>query len=368
MLALIFEVEMESPCYSYKPIYSIDSLALMLGEAPELLKQLAVNANKLYRYVPQEKKDGSPRDTYDAHEPLKRVQRKIVDRLLARVKYPDYLHGGIRDSESPRSIYSNARPHSGARTVVLQDIENFFPSITVGTVLCIFKGFFNFSDEVSVLLVRLVTRDGTVPQGASTSSYLANLVFWDVEHRLVRWVRSNKMTYSRFADDITISSVFDMPVEIKTDVVRKVTGMLAAKGFTQKRKKMHVMKKGQTTTKSIKVEPAIVTGLTVMGGRPSVPKQERNKIRAAVKTFEIMMEVRGAFVGCEGVYNSAMGRVGRLLACGQTEGFALKERLNNARMKFNTPLLERHRLSSNGSIERAEGVDLVGDGKNPLGD
>lgn len=333
---------MDSPRYSQKPIFNLESLALRLGESSILLNNLARGSHRLYRMVPQQKKDLSIRETFDAHQPLKMIQRKIVDRIFSGVIFPDYLHGGIRDVNSPRSIYSNVACHAGARTVLMQDIKNFFPSITEDKVLSVFKGVFGFGDEVSNLLVKLTTRKGVVPQGASTSSYLANLVFWDVEPRLVVWARANNLSYSRFADDITISSKQDIGVELKTDVIRKVTGMLASKGFYQKRQKMHVLKKGQVIIAKGEVEPFIVTGLAVSGPRPGVAKFERKKIRAAVKEFEDLIS-SGAFISdVENKFNSAMGRVGRLIACQQSEGFVLKERLNAARLKASVPLLEKY--------------------------
>jgi len=339
---------MDSPLYPYKPIYNIKSLALLLGETVPLLNKLAEDSHKMYRRVPQVKKDGSERETFDAHEPLKSVQRKIVDRLLAKVSYPDYLHGGIRDSSSPRSIYSNVKSHSGARNIVLQDIKNFFPSITVDKVLSIFKGMMGFGDEVAVMLTRLVTKGGVVPQGASTSSYIANLVFWDVEPRLVVWVREQGMSYSRFADDISISSKRVILSDQKTDIVRRVTGMLAAKGFVQKRQKMHVLKRGQAITKTDEPEAVVITGLSVAGPRPGVTKKERKQIRSAVREFELLVEADADIIRLRELYSRAMGRVGRLLACGQSDGITLKNRLNFAMRKSNKPLLDKYEQSDNG--------------------
>jgi hypothetical protein len=213
---------MNAPRYPYKPIHSLKALSLALGEPAELLMSLAKRSSNLYRHVPQTKKDGSVRHTYDAYEPLKSIQRKIVDKFLARVLYPDYLHGGIKDSNARRSIYSNARMHGKARTILLQDIKDFFPSISVLHVKQIFTGLFGFSDDVSQVLALLTTRSGVVPQGASTSGYLANLVFWDIEPALVTCLRTRGLTYSRFADDITISSM--KPLERL--VLKELVGVL----------------------------------------------------------------------------------------------------------------------------------------------
>lgn len=338
---------MEYPLYPHRPIHNLNSLALLLGEPLSLLIKLARNSDKLYRKVPQVKKDGTTRETFDASEPLKSIQRKVVDRLLVKVLFPNYLHGGIRDINSPRSVYSNVKTHVGARSIILQDIKNFFPSITLERVLSVFKGLMGFSDAVSNVLARLVTRYGAVPQGASTSSYIANLVFWDVEPRLVAWIRNQKMAYSRFADDITISSFDMISDDLKTEVVRRVTGMLAAKGFAQKRQKLHVLKRGQAITKANQSEAAVITGLSVAGPRPGVTKEERKKIRSAVKEFETLALMNPDSDRLKELYNRAMGRIGRLLACGQSDGFALKQRMNIAFEKTKKSIFVKHAFIEN---------------------
>lgn len=322
---------MDAPHYPYKPVHSLNALSLALGEPIALLQSLAKRASNLYRPVPQKKKDGTIRDTYDAYEPLKRVQRKIVDRFLTPVRYPDYLHGGIKDMKNRRSIYSNARVHGKAKTILLQDIKDFFPSITIHHVHHIFSGCLGFSPEVSQLLAQLTTRNDIVPQGASTSGYLANLVFWDVEPSLVVRLRRQGLVYSRFADDITISAARTLEPSALTELVAAVTSMLAEKGCYQKRSKLHVRKRGQTILAASGYDPLTVTGLSVFNEMPALPKAERKAIRAAVKELEDLVHQGAAWNEIEPRLRTAMGRVGRLIACGHPDGERYKLRLTTLR-------------------------------------
>lgn len=339
---------MEAPVYSYRAIHSIRALALALGESEHLLKRLAIRADRMYRHVPQDKKvkPGMPpetRDTYDAHEPLKRIQRKIVDRVLSRASFPLYLHGGIKDCNSPRSIHSNAAVHAGARFVILQDIKNFYPSISKSHVDDMFRGLFGFGVTVAALLSSICTRDGSTPQGASTSGYIANLVFWDIEPMVVRKLLDSGFKYSRFADDITISSLHVPASDELSHIVSTITGMLAAKGCHQKRAKLHLRVRGQ----GIKLEdatfqPVTVTGLSVFNVSIGLTKSERKRIRSAVREFELTSMSTADWAIVEPMYNRVMGRVGRLLACGHPDGRAFKARLNAIKQSYNTPLLERY--------------------------
>jgi hypothetical protein len=320
-------------------------LALALGESEQLLERLAVRADRMYRHVPQEKKGkpGETRDTYDAHEPLKRVQRKIVDRVLSRASFPVYLHGGIKDRKSPRSIHSNAAVHAGARFVILQDIKNFYPSISKNHVDAMFQGLFGFGAVVAALLSSLCTRDGSTPQGASTSGYIANLVFWDVEPKIVQDLLEKGFQYSRFADDITISCAREPVTDELSTIISTITGMLAAKGCHQKRSKLHMRVRGQgIQAEDSTFQPVTVTGLSVFNGSPGLTKSERKRIRSAVRELELCTESIHDWAALEPMYHRAMGRVGRLLACGHPDGELLKARLNVVMRSYQKPLLERY--------------------------
>lgn len=351
--------EMDAPLYPFKPIYSLKALSLALSEPAELLESLAKRSSNLYRHVPQTKKDGTLRDTYDAYEPLKAIQRKIVDRLLSRVRFPGYLHGGIKDPLKRRSIYSNAYIHGRAKCVVLQDIKDFFPSIKTQHVQQLFVGLFGFSKEVASVLALLTTRHGVVPQGASSSSYLANLVFWDIEPALVAKLNAQGLSYSRFADDITITSIKQLDPSELTSIVSAVTNMLAQKGCYQKRSKLHIRKRGQTVLSKNGLEPLTVTGLTIFNEVPGIPKAERKAIRAAVKQLEDQSTQGAIWAQLEPSVRSAMGRVGRLIACAHPDGERLKLRLHALKARSQVALIDRYIVAQQDDAVAGEQVDAA---------
>lgn len=288
----------------------------------------------MYRYVPQLKKSGEKRDTYDAHEPLKAVQRKIVDRILSKVNFPVYLHGGIKDRLNPRSIYSNASQHCASKNLILLDIKDFFPSITEKNTFLLFTKFFKFSPSIANLLTKLTTYKGTVPQGVSTSGYIANLLFWDVEETLVKELIENGFKYTRFADDITISSKSEISPTDKTKIITAVTNMLANKGCRQKRSKLHIRKKGQVICNGKSKLPLTITGLNVNNKTPNISKIERRNIRAAVRELETKKSEGANWEEIESLYRTVMGRIGRLIACKHPDGQRFKSRANAIKNHF----------------------------------
>ena len=201
--------EPERPIYLFRPIGSTIALARMLHCSIEELKRAESSADDLYREVKRPKQDGTVRICYDAKPPLKAMQARIQCLILKRVKYPSYLMGGLAD----RDYVRNAHVHAGARVMINEDIAKFFPSTSSSRVFDLWKYVFHFPLEVSRTLARLTTRRGGLPQGAKTSSYLANLVFWACEPDLVAKLRSMGFDYTRYIDDMTISSKIDKTAE-----------------------------------------------------------------------------------------------------------------------------------------------------------
>lgn len=261
------------PHYPFAAIYNVATLSKALGVSELRLARVAATANKLYRLAAEEtKKDGSKRQTFDAHPPLKAIQTLIKDRFLARVEYPNYLNGSLRG----RSTRKNATSHVAAKIAIGEDIANFFPSISSSMVHDIWRGLFSFSSEVAALLTKLTTKDDGVPQGAVTSSYLANLVFWAHEPNLVREFMRKGYEYTRFVDDITVSAKRRLSTSEQTQIVSAVYGMLLKRGLKPKRTKHEVncAHRRMTTTK------------LVNNTRVSLPSERRHGVRAAVYQLE----------------------------------------------------------------------------------
>jgi len=217
----------------------------MLQCSIEELTRVEATADNLYREVTQVKKDGTPRICYDAKPPLKSMHGRIKCMILRRVTYPSYLMGGLADPDKPRDYVRNANVHVGARVLINEDVANFFPSTSFDVVFDIWKYFFHFPLDVARTLARLTTRRGELPQGAKTSSYLANLAFWACEPRLVAELESRGFRYTRYVDDITISSRRDRTAQEIHEVLSLLAAMIKRYGFRFKRSKHSLVYAGQ---------------------------------------------------------------------------------------------------------------------------
>jgi len=260
------------PSYNFAPVKDVKTLALALGLTERQLNRLAANAGNMYRRNAVAKKDGSERVTWDAHKQLKEVQGRINQLFFHKVLFPLYLQGSIRDRAYPRDYVRNAKIHAGAHVAITLDIADFFPSTRAELVRDIWKNFFRFAPGVAEVLTRLTTKDGFLPQGARTSSYLANLVFWQREHSLVETLEKRGWRYSRLVDDMTISKAADTSEKELADINRIAIGCFQGYGYSIKRSKHKVLRRNHRVT---------VNNL-VVNVHPALPKEERRRIRAQV--------------------------------------------------------------------------------------
>ncbi|HBO2483050.1 TPA: RNA-directed DNA polymerase [Pseudomonas aeruginosa] len=303
-----------APSYSQRRIGTLNALRVPLGLSVDELRLLANRADSLYRVAKSiTKPDGSIRNTYDALAPLKNVHRRIKSQILDHVDYPAYLTGSIKGSD----YKVNAALHINARIVINEDISGFFPSTSAERVFNIWHGLFGFSQDVSQCLTLLTTRQGELPQGAITSSFLANLVFWQDEPTLHARLASQGLIYSRYVDDIAVSSKTFLTNQEKSEVVRQIYGMLLKHGYQPKRAKHEI------STSGTRME---VTKLSI-NAKPGLGKAVYGKTRAAVHDIEQRI-ANGEVLSFErGPYAQAMGRVLHLERFHPGKAAPLKKRL-----------------------------------------
>jgi len=268
------------------------ALAASLGVSEGSIVDIVDDVTRHYRPVKIEKDDGSFRECWDPSAALRRVQRRLVLQLLRKVRYPDYLHGSL----PKRDYVTNAKAHLEARWCICMDIRNFFPSISAELVGdAIWSRFFGCDDDVARILTKLTTLDGRVPQGSLTASYLANLVLWRQEPRLVERLHGKGLRYTRYVDDITITSKCYPPSEVKTYAGCQVNAMLQKNGLRLKRGKTTVATAGKgikimglTVGRSVgrgKVDRRITAGdvINYAGLSASLPALEAARLLASLR-------------------------------------------------------------------------------------
>lgn len=197
-----------------------------------------------YKTFQIKKKSGGVREINSPCYQLKIILH-ILNIVFKAVYTPNKSVNGFVEG---RSVVSNAKIHSGHHYVFNTDLEDFFPSIKQARV---WKRLqfppFNLSIEVANVVAGLCCHgnsDGSncvLPQGAPTSPLLTNAICDNLDRRLNGVARRFGLHYSRYADDITFSSmhnVYQKDGEFRTELIRVITDQ----GFKINKKKTRLQR------------------------------------------------------------------------------------------------------------------------------
>jgi hypothetical protein len=229
------------------------------------------------------------------------------------------LFGGISD----RDYLKNAKFHAGARILIALDVKDFYPSLGEAAVKRIFQYFCKFPAPVSTILSKLTTLNGMVPQGACTSSHIANLAFYSTEPILVHELRQRGIKYSRLLDDITLSSTTKLSRKSVADLIGKVASMLRLSGCKLKASKTRV------TSIENPAELMMVTGLWLNRGHPRVLRSDRDNIRLEVDRCLKLSGISLTSLDYHVAHDRVSGRVAKLAYVGHPEAVKYREQLSS---------------------------------------
>lgn len=220
---------------------------------------------------------GKKQRTIYAPEPvLSYVQRRVRERLLSTVEPQPCAHGFV----AGRGTVTNAAPHVGKRLVINIDLKDFFPGISARRVNGMWRHVFACDQRSAALLTSLTTYDGHLCQGFSTSPDIANILCQRLDRRLSALAGVAGFAYTRYADDLTLSTDSDGGADSIIAVVKDIVG---DEGFVVNDKKIAIMRSGRRQK---------VTGLVVNGDKPAVPRHIRRLLRSACHHWPQQTEER----------------------------------------------------------------------------
>lgn len=314
-------IDRDKPYYSQKAISNLSKLSKTLDIRESILLNFSKNQEKHYYEFELKTSNGKVRRLKDPKTLLKKIQKRINSRIFVHVKFPDYLHGGIKFKD----YYSNASAHTKAEYVFSYDVRSFYDNIKIQEVSEIFQQLLHFPPDVSQILSKLVTLNDRVPQGAPTSSYIANLIFFGEEYKIVSQLRRKGIVYTRLLDDIVISSKQKISKEQKTKISKEIAAMVKSRSLKLNNKKTNFAYRTNPD------ELMSVTGLWVNHAKPKCKKEEKKKIRASVYQCELNYKknekVKESFDYHE-AWNKASGRVAKLARVGHPQAKKLRHRLS----------------------------------------
>jgi retron-type reverse transcriptase len=215
---------------------------------------------------------------------LKKLQRKILDELLAKLAPHEAAHGFV----PRRSVVTNARPHERAQLVIKMDLRDFFPTIHYRRVVGLFTHY-GYGAEVAAALASLCTHraqlldgqpawPGVLPQGAPTSPALANILCRRLDARLCGLAKRADAVYTRYADDLTFSFARE-PARPQAlgRFLWWVDQVCQQEGFTENAKKRRVLRRSNQQR---------ITGVVVNSGL-AIPRAARRAFRATLHNCRV---------------------------------------------------------------------------------
>lgn len=242
-------------------IYDITHLSLLVGVKEDYIRRSITYTKKYYWSFDIPKSNNKKRTINEPLPLLKEIQLWILHNILEK----QTTHPCAKAYVPHKKMKENAKYHTRQKIVISFDVQNFFPSINLEGVSKIFN-IIGYSKRNSYLLAKLCCLDDKLPQGAPTSPYLSNLYMFSFDENLICYCRKNGMIYTRYADDITISSQKDVDINALTKLVEDE---LSKKGLSLNISKSKVMHKSDSQ---------VVTGI-VVNERMRLPKKKRQKLR-----------------------------------------------------------------------------------------
>ncbi len=219
------------------------------------------------------KKSGKFRTIHAPHGSLKLIQ-KCLNYIFQNIYTPHAASYGFIPG---KSIVDNAQLHTNKNYVYNVDLKDFFPSIdqarvrsrllfppfNLGTsegrikvanimaILCCTSIETERLDPVSGTWVQL--KKNVLPQGAPTSPTITNIICERLDRRLSGLAKRFNLSYSRYADDITFSSMHHVYGK-NGEFIAELHKIIRDQSFHVQEKKTRLQKQGYRQE---------VTGLTV---------------------------------------------------------------------------------------------------------
>lgn len=215
------------------------------------------------------KLNGKIRTFYIPSVELMVIQEYLIMKYLSKIPVSNFAYAYKRR----KSIKNNVQVHKNSNYFFQTDIKNFFPSITSDMITnALHDNKMYFDASAIPKIVEIVSPFGNLNLGSVTSPILSNIVMRKFDEELFSRLQNGRQVifYSRYSDDITISS----ERELDDNVEMIVNETLLKYGFRMNDKK---------TKSSILKGSVKITGLYLTNERKiTVGLKYKNKVKDVI--------------------------------------------------------------------------------------
>lgn len=185
-------------------VKSLKTFHTIIGYTPNQIEFILQNKKEFYKEFYILKTNGKKRTFHPAEHELKHIQDKIQGIIFSKILLPSHIQGCVKG----RSNVTNALFHLGKKYKFKTDLVSYFDFVNNKKVFFALKRL-GFSNDVAHLITKLTTYEGHLPQGTSTSPFLANIIALEMDDELLKLCCLHKIIYTRFVDDLCFSSQSD---------------------------------------------------------------------------------------------------------------------------------------------------------------
>lgn len=309
----------------------MQTITITVGDFIVEEHRLSFSDNEDYYYDirKRKKKNKKTRIIHAPSPKLKLIQKDFAEWFYKHKKKEFNVSSQVTGFMPGKSIADNAAPHVKKDWVVNLDVKDFFPSTSLNEVKELIKslprsknpiywfrknkptGFKRLTDENLTNL--LVLKNG-LPQGSPASPLVANYIgIKEIDISVAAIVsvfesRVSDLSYTRYADDLTIS--FNGGTrEDAQDIVSDISKCINIGIYKIKDEKTKIKHRSQRQS---------VTGVIVNGEDPRIDRRLMNNMRAAIhnskkKNIELSAEIKGMMSFIQSINKSQYDKLSKQL-------------------------------------------------------
>ncbi len=256
----------------------IEDLQIQSGLSRQQLLYLSNTASKRYKSYTVQKRNGGSRTIHHPSRALKAIQRWLNLVLISKLP----VHSSALAYRKGQSIRSNAAAHAKTRFTLRMDFKDFFPSFCIEHVREFIERKeseigWGLSDDDLDFVANISTRFGFLTIGAPSSPTLTNAMMYGFDHRVSDWSDAEGLIYTRYADDLFISS--QGPNELTTArdrILEESEQFKYAKLVVNNKKTTYLSRRYRRAVTGLIVTPA---------GRVSIGRERKREIKSMVYRF-----------------------------------------------------------------------------------
>ncbi|MFW6008790.1 MAG: retron St85 family RNA-directed DNA polymerase [archaeon] len=256
--------------FNFPTIKNLDDLANKIQLSKYLIYHLTYNTKYFYKKVEKKKSQGGYRQLFCPSNKLKAVQAWILRKILEYIP----LEENATAFRKGMNVRDNVEKHKENKFILCLDIKNFFDNIPKKWVYNFYLKL-GYNKHVSILLTNICTLEGHLPQGAVTSPSLSNILLKRLDRRISGYAGKRNITYTRYADDIALSS--NDPAILENSKQFIINKIINDEGFKLNKAKTRMLRPGNRRE---------ITGLVITDNdEVRIGRKTKKKIRAAIHHY-----------------------------------------------------------------------------------